>query len=90
MLKPFRVRNALLTFLVAWILRISFIILLIVAALYSIIRLEGFSSVILKYAPNTSNVKINPFDLTISLIAFIAICNRFALNNFGYSSVIIL
>jgi len=68
-------RSALLTFLVAWILRIFFIAFLIVAAFYSIIRLKGFSFVILGYALNTSNVGINSFDPIISLIAFITICN---------------
>jgi len=69
------VRNALLTFLITWILCISFIALLIVAAFYSIVGLEESNSVILRYALNISNIKINSFDSTISLITFITICN---------------
>jgi len=69
------VRNALLTFLIAWILCISFIIFLIVAALYLIVGLGGSSFVILRYALNISNVGINLFDLIILLITFIIICN---------------
>ena len=68
-------RNALLTFLITWILCISFIALLIVAAFYSIVGLEESNSVILRYALNISNIKINSFDSTISLITFITICN---------------
>ena len=88
--ESFQMRNTSLTFLVAWILRISFIAFLIMIAFYLIVRLGGFNSVILRYALNTSNVGINPFDPTISLITFTAICSRFALNNSGYSTIIIL
>ena len=83
-------RNALLIFLVAWILRISFIAFLIVITLYLIMRLKRFNSVILRYAPNISNVRINSFDLIVSLIAFTAICSRFALNNSNYFAITIL
>tara|TARA_R110002060_G_scaffold40360_7_gene51691 strand:+ start:192 stop:467 length:276 start_codon:yes stop_codon:yes gene_type:complete len=86
----FRVRSALLIFLIAWILRISFIAFLIVVALCLIIGLEGSNSVILRYAPNTSNVGINLFDLIVLLIAFIVICSQFALNSFRYFFVTIL
>ena len=68
-------RSALLIFLVAWILHISFIAFLIVAVFYLIIRLGKSSSVILRYAPNISNVGINLFSSIILLIAFITICN---------------
>jgi len=68
-------RSTLLTFLIAWILRISFITFLIIVAFCLIIGLERFNSVILRYALNISNVGINPFDSIVSLIAFIAICN---------------
>ena len=71
----FQVRSALLTFLIAWILRISFIAFLIIATLYLIMGLRRFNFVILGYALNTSNVRINSFGLIILLIAFTAICS---------------
>jgi len=83
-------RSASLTFLITWILHISFITLLIVAILYSTMKLERSSSVILRYAPNISNVKINPFNPIILLIAFTTICNQFTLNNFKCFFITIL
>ena len=79
--KSFWIRSASLIFLNAWILRNFFIAFLIVVAFYLTIRFEGSNSVILRYAPNTSNVGISSFGSTILLIAFITICNRFALDN---------
>ena len=62
MLRSFWIRNALLTFLNAWILRNSFIAFLIVVTLYSIVGFGKFNSIILGYALNTNNVKLNLFN----------------------------
>jgi len=65
-----------------YILITFFMAFLIVVALYSTIRFERFNFVILRYAPNISNVEINLFNSIILLIAFTAIYNRSTLNNF--------